>query len=277
MNIAITGANGFIGRNCVEQLKNHTLIPISRKTINLHDALEVKSFINDLNIDAIVHCAIEGGLRTKSDPIDIVYNNIKIATNLLNAKQYKLFINLASGAEYDRAGSICNIEEEKLLTCSPVDYYGFSKNVISRLVLAHKHGLNLRIFGCFNKDELDSRFLVKNIRNYIMGSNIVIYKNRVMNYIYLPDLISTIQYHLDDCPGSIYKDINAVYDASSSLTEIANIINTCGDHRVEITIETDGFALPYTGNGNKLKNLGIPFVGLEKGIRQCYFDILNEY
>ena len=277
MKIAITGASGFIGRNLMTKLTGHELFPVSRKTINLHDSNEVREYMHDMHIDAVIHTAISGGMRDlyKPDTTVTFHDNITMASNLLSAKAYKLFINLASGAEFDRSHGICSATEGSIFQRCPTDYYGASKNVIARLVAKTKNGLNLRLFGCFGTDEAETRFIAKNIRRYILGDPIEIYRNRVMSYVYIDDLISVIDYHLND--GIIYNDINVVYDSASSLVDIADMINRCSDYRVEVIINNNGFDLPYTGNGKILSHLGLSMIGLNRGIEQCYFQMLNEY
>jgi len=77
--------------------------------------------------------------------------------NLIYFKDYyNSFINLSSGAEFDRTNDIKDYSELELYNNIPKDYYGFSKNIISKLVLNFDRGTNLRIFGCFGHDESDA-------------------------------------------------------------------------------------------------------------------------
>jgi hypothetical protein len=85
-----------------------------------------------------------------------------------------LFINIASGSEFDRNFDIINIKETEIYNRIPTDYYGFSKNVISKLINTSPNGINLRLFGCFNKNEHITRMIRSNLNNYILctGSSI---------------------------------------------------------------------------------------------------------
>ena len=63
------------------------------------------------------------------------------------------------------------------------------------------------------------------------------------------------------------KEVECVYEKKYYLTEIAEIINNMGEHKVNIVKNEDGIDDPYCGTSN---NLSLKYEGLEKGIRDCY-------
>jgi len=185
MNVLVTGANGFIGSNIVTKLRNNSKFTVfcgTRTTINLLSTHDVQKYIEDNKIDSIIHCAIEGGSRLKKDDGETFYRNILMYENLIKSN-YKLFINLASGAEFDRINDINNMSEADIFVNVPKDYYGLSKNIISKSLTQFTFGHNLRIFGCFYHNELDTRFIKNNIKNYINKKPITIHQDKYMDYL----------------------------------------------------------------------------------------------
>ena len=161
MNVLITGSNGYIGKSIFNsKIENIKFFHGNRQTINLFDKESIKSFIKENKIDSIIHCAIEGGSRLKKDDINTFYKNILIFENLYYCKNslHKV-INFASGAEFDRETDINLVNEEDIFDRIPKDYYGLSKNIIAKKALTTNNFYNLRIFGCFYENELDSRFI----------------------------------------------------------------------------------------------------------------------
>lgn len=279
MNILITGANGFIGNNIVNLLSNDKNLNIykgTRTTIDLYSQNSIENYLNENRIDSIIHCAIEGGSRLKQDPIDIVYKNILMYQNLMKFNdKYKIFINLASGAEYDRTRDINDEKEYNLFDCVPTDYYGLSKNIISKLSMHYSKNVNLRIFNCFYHNEMTTRFIKNNINNYINNKPIIIHQDRYMDFFYMEDLIQVINYFLN-ASIQTYKDVNMSYMKKYKLSDIGNIINNLSSKKVDIIIEKPNMSLGYSGNGEMLNNLNLNFKGIDFGINNCYNHFLNQ-
>jgi GDP-L-fucose synthase len=274
MNILITGANGFIGSNIAVYLINNTKYNIFRGTRNTIDLLcqnSIENFIKNNKIDIIIHCAIEGGNRTKTDTSDVFYKNLLMYENLIKFRsKYLQLINIASGAEFDRLLPIDNVLEKEIFNRIPIDYYGLSKNIISKQMYNGNMGVNLRLFGCFDHTELDSRFIKANILNYIHKRPLIIHENKYIDYIYLPDLLNTIEYYLST--SILVADINLTYLKKYTLVDIANIINKLSTYKCKLDIKTDitKLGLSYTGNGYMWNNLNIPKKDIEHGIQNCY-------
>lgn len=271
MNVLVTGANGFIGSNIVTKLRNNSKFTVfcgTRTTINLLSTHDVQKYIEDNKIDSIIHCAIEGGSRLKKDDGETFYRNILMYENLIKSN-YKLFINLASGAEFDRINDINNMSEADIFVNVPKDYYGLSKNIISKSLTQFTFGHNLRIFGCFYHNELDTRFIKNNIKNYINKKPITIHQDKYMDYIYLDDLYTTIEYYLNN-PPNVSTDINMSYSNKYKLSDIANIINNLDDYKVDINVEEKQLGLSYTGSSKLLSSLNLNLKGLELGIKEIY-------
>jgi GDP-L-fucose synthase len=278
MNILVTGANGFIGSNIINLLSdnvNFNFFKGTRNTIDLCSVDNIEKYINDNEINAVIHCAIEGGSRLKQDTCEMFYRNILMYENLIKFNdRYKVFINFGSGAEFDRRYDISNANEYDIFDRVPTDFYGLSKNIISKLSVHYCGSVNLRLFGCFYHNELPSRFIRNNINNYINDQPIVIHQDRYIDFFYMEDLINAVKYFLNN-QIQPYKDINMSYTKKYKLSDIANIINGLSSKKVCIIKENDNLGLSYAGSGISLKDLNLPLIGLENGIFQCYEKLKN--
>ena len=277
MNVLITGANGYIGKNLMQLLsgcKGINLFPGTRETVDLYSRSSVFNFSCKNKIDTIIHCAIEGGNRLKKDSPDIVYKNLLMFENLADVFEYCPFINIGSGAEYDKSKNITDIGETTLEYFIPTDYYGFSKNLIARKVNDIDFGVNLRLFGCFYHNELNTRFIRSNIERYIRNEPMIIHEDKHMGFFYMEDLATTIEYVLKNkflIRGMDIKTINMSYSHTHKLSELACIINELDDHKVKIVVEDDVIKHDYFGYGGNLLRLpDIKLKGLKVGIKECY-------
>ena len=275
MNILVTGANGFIGSNIIESLSNKfNFFKGTRNNIDLYSVDSIEKYLDENKIDTVIHCAIEGGSRLKQDTSDIFYRNILIYENLIKFNhRYKVFINFGSGAEFDRKYDISNVNEYDMFGVVPTDFYGLSKNIISKLSVHYCASVNLRIFGCFYHNELSTRFIKNNINKYINHKSMIIHQDRYMDFFYMDDLINIIEYSLNN-PPSTYKDINMSYLKKYKLSDITSIINDLSSYKVDVIIENENFGLNYTGNGELLNSLNLKLKGLELGIKECYHKSL---
>ena len=196
MNILVTGSNGYIGKSIINSnIKDVVFFHGNRQTINLFDKESIKSFIKQNKIDSIIHCATQGVSRLRTEDANSFYNNILIFENLYYCKNllHKV-INLASGAEFDRETDINLVNEEYIFERIPKDYYGLSKNIIAKKTLTTNNFFNLRLFGCFDENELDSRFIKTCILKSKRNETITIHEDKIMDFFYIQDLISIIRY-----------------------------------------------------------------------------------
>lgn len=268
--ILITGASGFIGSNLMTLLRDIpdvTLFEGTRDAIDLYSKKSVKEHKENNKINTIIHCAISGNGRT-TDTADDFYKNMLMFENLHTTYYGYPFINIGSGAEYDRKRNIAKEFEGSFLTQVPTDYYGLAKNIIAKTLWLHPHALNLRLFGCFYHNELPRRMIRSCIENYINHTPIIISEDKHMDFFYMEDLATIIKSHIQN-PIS-QKDLNLSYEDSPRLSDIANIVNNLSDYKVEIIIENEYRRRNYSGYGKRLEELNLPLKGMEQGIQECY-------
>ena len=250
MKILITGGNGYIAKSIFKALKNkYDIISITRQDFNLTDSFETLKYFSNKYIDVVIHCAVSGGSRLKLDTWEDMDNNLKMYYNLLNCKnKFGKLIHFGSGVE----------------TNAPESPYGLSKKVIANSILEQNNFYNIKIFGVFDENELDTRFIKGNIKRYINKESILIHQDKHMDFFYMKDLISLVDYYINN--DNLPKQIDCSYAGLYKLSEIANMINNLDDHKVNIQIENNGMVLSYYGIANTLIN----FIGLKEGIKEVY-------
>ena len=259
MRILITGANGYIGKTLHKALKEtHYVTAITRNEADLTKATEVEDFFNRSPFfDVVLHCAIAGAVSPKSEDWDIMDNNLKMYYNLLqNERHYSRLIHFGSGAE----------------TYLPGTPYGYSKKVIAKSILNQDNFYNIKIFGVFDENELETRFIKANILRYIKKEPMQIHQNKYMDFFYMQDLISVVKYYIGEKQPP--KEFDCVYEEGSpTLTQLATMINELDDHKVKIFVgDPDGDS--YTSKYRS--QLPIEFIGLEQGIKNVYNKLKNE-
>ena len=254
MNILITGGNGYIDKSLSKNLDNS--ISITRKDFDLTDRHATNKWFEGKYFDVVIHTAIKGGSRLLVDGGNIFYENIQMFYNLLNNKHcFSRFINFGSGAELG----------------TPNNPYGLSKNIISRIIDNEPLFYNIRIYGVFDENELDTRFIKNNIKNYINKKPIEIHQNKLMDFFYMKDLIKLVKYYINVNHNYLPKHIDCSYSYHHSLDGIADIINNLSKHKVEIKTKTPGHSR-YIG---KYTPIISDYIGLEQGIKETYKKIKN--
>jgi GDP-L-fucose synthase len=256
MKIAVLGANGFIGKVICKHFESqgYDVHALTRSNINLTDFTAVTNWLKTVQPDSVVNCAT----AMNTDVHDVVYadvqNNLSIFLNFYNnSKYFNKFINIGSGAEFDRTKNIESALETDILTIQPKDSYGYSKNLISRLALEHEKFYTLRLFGCFHYSEHNFR-LFKRVAN---GETVRII-DKQFDYFSAQDFCTVLEYYVNNQVE--YKDINCVYKEKLYLSQVLLKIRPVAIIGQDI--------LNYTGNGDRLASLNLPLLGLEESIKE---------
>jgi nucleoside-diphosphate-sugar epimerase len=260
MRILITGTNGYIGKSLHTALKDkHDVTAITRNNFDLTDAVDMfKFFQGRPNFDVVLHCAVAGASNPRSEDWNIMDSNLKIYYNLLQHRNhFTRLIHFGSGAE----------------TYLPSTPYGYSKKVIAKSILNQDEFYNLKIFGVFDENELNTRFIKANILRYIKKEPIQIHQDKTMDFFYMQDLIKVVEYYINEQEPP--KEFDCVYNRIHRLSFIANIINNLDKHKVDVVISESQEGTPYTSNYRNVELL-IEFIGLVGGIENMYNKLKNE-
>jgi nucleoside-diphosphate-sugar epimerase len=252
MKILITGVNGYIGKSLYNALKDkHEVTAITKKEVNLTNSSSVNLFFLEEKYDVVIHCAVVGGSRLVEDKWDVMDTNLIMYYNLLaNKDHFKKFIHFGSGAE----------------TYMPKEPYGYSKKIIAKSILNQPKFHNLKIFGVFDENELDTRFIKANIKRYINKEAIQIHEIKFMDFFYMQDLIKVVKYYINEQEPP--KEFDCVYSETSyTLFGLACLINKLDDYEVEI-VYGEKIGNDYVSKYRSQLPYG--FIGLEEGIKQVY-------
>lgn len=253
MKILITGATGFIGKYLSRQLaqKGHQICPWpGSDQLDLSIGRDVDFFMRGRTFDAVIHCAARGSKDPRSTDWSILDTNLQMYYNLLSYKDsYTRFISIGSGAEFS-------------MTDTP---YGLSKRVIRTSMLNLEGFYNLRVYGVFSEEELESRFIKANILRYLEKKPIQIHQDRYMDFMYVEDLLKIVEHYLDS--NDLRSEADCVYPYTYKLSKIADIINSLGSHKVEVHIHKGGIGEGYCAFG---KAPDLPYIGLTQGITNVY-------
>jgi GDP-L-fucose synthase len=259
MRILITGGKGYIATNLYNSLHTkYDIIAPGRDELDLTNTQSVNKFFKDKQFDVVIHTAIKGGSRLQKDDENVLSTNLEIFSNLISYQdKFGKLINLGSGAEI----------------YTPETPYGKSKKIINECVQKKNNWYTLRIFGVFDENELDTRFIKGNIKRYINNESMIIHQDKLMDFIYMEDLINLIEFYILHKPGN--RDLDCVYNKTISLKHIAQQINQLSNYQVPINIEKENMGDCYIGFNNGLPTTFI--IGLEQGIRNVYNKLKNEH
>jgi GDP-L-fucose synthase len=252
VNILITGGNGYIAKSLYQALKaKHSVMIISRKDFDLTNSEATNNFFRHRLFDVVIHCAVRGGSRLKTDETSVMDDNLQMYYNLLqNKNHFDRLIHFGSGAE-------------KTMVDTP---YGCSKSIIAKSINNQEGFYNLRIYSVFDENELDTRFIKANIKNYIQRKPIEIHQDKYMSFFYMKDLIKLVEYYIVD--KNPQKEIECCYPFIYTLERVANMINCLDEYKVEVIIQKDSMGDHYYGTNIWSPN--IEWLGIEYGIKEVH-------
>lgn len=261
--ILITGSNGYIAKSIVTALgSKYEFHTINRNIFDLTDQRESDQFfefIPNEYYDVIIHTAVVGGHRLKDDSDSCLIDNVLMAANI-DQRTTKRFIWFGSGVE------------NQINNCSS---YAKSKRMINEMFSGIPNCFNLRIYGVFDHNELDTRFIKSNILRYINHEPMQVDCSGLMDFIYMNDLIKLVDHYINESAHNLMPEYDCVYQTSSSFINIANIINGLSDYRVDINEDRDSIKFYYSLKKPTPYNL--EFTGLRQGIKETYDKLLHQH
>jgi nucleoside-diphosphate-sugar epimerase len=271
MKILFTGNRGNLGKELIPLLEEEHSVQCY--DIDYSNFDNVNSFFRHRQIDFIIHAAIRGGRRVRADIADDFYNNMIMFENL--AAQNIPMINICSGASYGRQDDIFKVDERNFGERIPTDYYGLSKYLITHRCRQLNHVYNLRFFNVFGACAPKDMFTTANIINYINKREIVVFKDKFMDFFGIHDAFKVIDLYLKSGKDrhSLPKELNLVYPKVTLLSEVAGMINNLSDYDVPVDVLEPGTDRAYCGSGAELSRLGLELDGLQKSLEYVYENL----
>jgi UDP-glucose 4-epimerase len=283
MNIVVTGANGFIGKNLVKVLsrhKEHVVHAIVREfpiekidSVGYHKIDLAYFETSQLNIespDVVIHLAQSNRYREFPDGAIDIYNvNIDATFKLLEwcrQKKVRKFIFASSGSVYQKKEDVLT----ELDAVSTAQFYPATKVIAEQLVgnyHAYFDTVVLRIFTAYGPGQ--SGMLVSNIIDKIKnGQEITLAQNKgiTLSPIYVDD-VTTILINL--LSSQIKNEIfNCGGNEIVTLKTIIQLIEEHLGKRANVLTE-DGSPAFAAANSAKLFNALnlLPAITLRNGIK----------
>jgi GDP-L-fucose synthase len=174
MKTLITGANGLLGR---ELFIPEALKP-TRQQLNLMSYESLQKFIENNNIESIIHCAAKvGGVKANNDyPHDFFIENVELNTNILKAcDKYKLknCIFILSTCIFPEHAPL-PLKEENINDGEPHPTnfgYAYAKRIleIGARTLSKQYGLKstciipCNLYGKYDNYNLDTGHVIPNL------------------------------------------------------------------------------------------------------------------
>lgn len=223
---------------------------ITRDEFDLADTRSTLRWFEGKQFDVVIHTAISGGSRLREDSQAVIDANLQMHYNLVSCRShFGRLISFGSGAEI----------------FSPESPYGLSKRIIAESIRGISEWYNLRIFGVFDENELDTRFIKANIKRYLLKEPLIVHQNKVMDFFYMKDLVALVRHYITSV--SPPKETNCSYGEKQTLLSIASKINSLDNHSVEVVDLSVNPLQFYCGEPTKV---AIPLIGLDCGIHEVY-------
>jgi nucleoside-diphosphate-sugar epimerase len=164
--VCVLGANGFVGKNLMIGTE---WVGVTRQDLDLTDQRSVEEYFNTHHYDVVIHCAVMGGSRLRTDDGEVTHKNLLMFENVVRVFKGKLLY-FSSGAA--------------LRGNPPTDPYGLSKWLIDRRIETITNAYSLRIWGCYGPGELPTRFSAVCKRD----GHVIIDQDRYFDFIDIEDV-----------------------------------------------------------------------------------------
>lgn len=183
MKIAVTGANGYIGKHVIEALKktNHTIIPVDiNKTFNCINADILSGspqiYQSLLAPDALIHLAWKDGFNHNAEShIENLYSHFLFLKNMIDSG----CSNITVMGTMHECGFIEGMIDDST-ACNPLSLYGIAKNALRQMLTVYTKDKNISL-----KWLTDAGFSIDEIhgQNFSNGSEINDFDDKNSNVI----------------------------------------------------------------------------------------------
>ncbi len=300
-NVAILGANGFIGKHLTKALMQNSQLkvslfgrsatndlkePLPYHQLDLNNAHQVEKYFKDTEV---VYYLASDSIPSSSwnDPKFEVEKNLLPFINFLNnGAQHKL----KKVVFVSSAGTIYGPSKDKLTEESdkrPFSPYGITKLAMENYLnyFEARHNIKHDIFRVSNvygigQDTSKGLGIINTFLEKIIAENAVtIYGNgeNIRNYICVSDVAKLLSLSVNSSDSNIF---NLASDDNISINQLVNIIKGIVKEEFKInykeTRQSDNPAISL--DNSKLKNAyrDFKFIALSEGIEQTYKHVREQ-
>lgn len=288
MNILITGATGFIGKNLIKSLEQeYNIFLLIRETTDLTSASnynyfcfkdnidELSNYIKKNNITGVVHLASLYVAQHKSDQVkDIILSNVYLGTAIIEAS-------IQAGVDwFINTGTFWqNYIHDKEEYC-PVNLYAASKQAFADMAKFYTESYPIKFVTlkiCDTYGPKDTRRKILNLFKdiSITGESLDMSEgNQVLDILFIDDVINGFEKLIDMMKKPNLEIIRDEYVLTSSkkysLKDLANIFTEITGQNLNINWGKKEYRkrevmIPWE-RGSKLPNWE-PLYTLEEGIK----------
>jgi len=258
MNIAVTGATGFLGKYLIDYfvICSYNVFVIARPQEEAHELFHsnvniiesdftLESLVEVLNdVEVVVHLAAQT-MQRDSDPLKVsqfYHVNVQITENVLLAAQQngiKQLVHISSNSVYSGANKLPFTEKQNPI---PSNVYGVSKLYSEKIgeFVAHKTGMNvasLRLARLFGYGERETVVFSKYMKLASEGKDIEIWGDgkTAIDFLYVHDAVKAIELTVkNNIQSGVY---NVGSNKAYSIKEIAQTIKKVYYNRINIIFD----------------------------------------
>jgi dTDP-4-dehydrorhamnose reductase len=286
-SLLITGANGFLGSNCIKKLMNNYNVSgldisctkkiegVNYFEIDITKQDNVNSLIKNNHFDIIIHCAalINPDVCEKNFQLAQEINAFGTKNLVQNFKG--VFIYISTDMLFD--GTQGNYKEDDIP--NPINNYGKTKLEAEQYVrqYTNKHYILRTNFFGWNNDPEKVTFAEWVYNSLVHEKPINLFYDYIFNPIYIFDFISIADELIKKTNYGVYnvvgKDSISKYEFGMLLAEKfglnKNLINKVSirDHNFH-AMRPEKMSL----NTNKTEALGFTLPGIKEGLNRFYED-----
>ena len=288
MNVLITGANGFLGRNLVEKflkegnniyalsVNNNNLDRLNEMcfdSVRLEDISLLRENILSFNPDLVIHCAWDGGNAYRDINSLRQFDNVKYGLDflrILTELDELYFVCIGSMSEY---GLLTHKAEEEGKE-EPNSLYGISKlafKLYSQHICTENRfkWLWIRPSYVYGPGDVKTRLIPRTIIKCLRSEDLILNscESRV-DYVYIDDFIDGIDKLIELEKQGVY---NVCSGEEYCVRDVVNTIHGLTDSNISVSFDSahdrKNFSNYICGSNDKLsKTSWIPRVTLEQGL-----------
>ena len=249
-NVLLTGSTGFIGRNVLPLMQTRFAVATpTHLELDLSDVPAVRRYLDKGQFDAVVHMANPTGKNTQilfEDSLR-VFSTLESCTELFGKMIY-----IGSGAEYGKHKDISMVSESTFGKRVPIDSYGLSRYIMSKIAERHDNIINLRLFACCGPSDQPSK-LIPHIINSVLNCNYILLNQDVwFDYLFVEDIFPILEYFIEKT--SIFRAYNLCSGRRILISTIAEEVRRQMESTAEIVFRKNGLNYEYTASNIRIRN-----------------------
>jgi nucleoside-diphosphate-sugar epimerase len=245
--VLITGASGFIGRNCLQRFVNRgyevtataaTRVGddepgISWRQADMLDSDQIADVVADAQADTLLHLAWivkPGEAYTSPENFRWVTSSMELVEQFVQRGGQRVIV-AGTCYEYDQTYGWCH---ERRTPTNPDTVYGVCKNALRQLLSAYCNTADVsfawpRIFFLYGPYEHPNRLVSSVVRSLLNGEAAKCSHGRQLrDYLYVEDLADAL---VALCESDIQNEINIASGAPVTLAEIVTRIGVLLERR----------------------------------------------